>query len=152
MIKQLTAERCVRLAALCVLVLIVASAFLAGRGSLPVSSAAGQILPPAPLSSPADGPGLSGKVWISCIPVIVGVFDNRVHVKCAAAVGGVQYFAVPTSEAASAARFLSLWTSAYLGGTSLSILYDPADTSGAPWGCGGAGSADCRRANGSSMP
>lgn len=74
---------------------------------------------------------------ISCVPVQVVVFTTapRMHVRCAAAVGGIVYFAQSTSNSALAARVLSLLTTAQVAGRTLVIRYDPADTSGASIGC-----------------
>ena len=81
-------------------------------------------------------------VWTTCTPVNVTVFTNRVHVKCAQSASGIYYFASSTQDAASAARFLSILGTAQAAGRTLSIWYNPADTSGAAWGCQ---SNDCRR-------
>jgi hypothetical protein len=78
---------------------------------------------------------------ISCTPVEVAAFKERVHVKCAAAVGGILYFAAPTSDVAHAARILSLISTAQVAGRTLGIKYDPADTKGSSFGCG---KSDCR--------
>jgi hypothetical protein len=79
--------------------------------------------------------------WVSCTPITVAVYVNRIHVKCAAAIGGVQYFAFPTTDSASASRFLSVISAAQVAGRTLTILYDPADTSGTAYGCQ---ASDCR--------
>jgi hypothetical protein len=73
--------------------------------------------------------------WISCTPANIATYDSRVHVKCSAAVGGIQYFAAPTSDSENAARILSVISTARVAGRTLSILYDPADLSGASYGC-----------------
>jgi hypothetical protein len=76
-----------------------------------------------------------------CTPVQVVDWGVRVHVRCSAAVGGVVYFATPTSDAQHAARVLSLASTALVAGRTLVINYDPADTSGASFGCQ---ANDCR--------
>jgi hypothetical protein len=82
---------------------------------------------------------------IGCTPVFVAVFGNRVHVECAAAVGGIKFFAVSTSNTAHAARILSTASTAQVAGRNLLIWYDPANTSGTSFGCG---AGDCRTIDG----
>ena len=77
----------------------------------------------------------------TCTPSNLAVFDNRIHVKCAESVGGIQFFALSTADSAKAARVLSVINSAIVTGRPLFIFYDPADTSGASIGCQ---SNDCR--------
>jgi len=74
---------------------------------------------------------------ISCVPTQVVVFTTapRFHVKCAAAVGGISYFALSTADSAQAGRVLSILTTAQVAGRTLVIRYDPADQSGASIGC-----------------
>ncbi|NOZ06227.1 MAG: hypothetical protein GXP41_07745 [Chloroflexi bacterium] len=80
--------------------------------------------------------------WGDCTPARVAVFATRIHVKCAAGISGIWYFAYPTSDAAGAARVLSVLNSALVTGRTLVILYDPSDTtSGPPIGCA---ASDCR--------
>jgi len=80
--------------------------------------------------------------WSSCTPALVGVFSNRVHVRCTVANDGILYYAFPTQDQAAAARFLAILNSALLTGRTLTILNDPADTtSGPPIGCQ---ANDCR--------
>jgi hypothetical protein len=78
-----------------------------------------------------------------CVPVQVVVFADapRQHVRCAAAVGSIIYFAISTVETALAARVLSILTTAQVAGRTLIIRYDPADTSGTSIGCQ---ANDCR--------
>jgi len=88
----------------------------------------------------------SAAVWVDCTPANVATFANRVHVKCTATFGGgIQYFAVASSDTAYANRFQSLASSALVAGRTVSILYDPADLSGGAFGCS---TNDCRRAQG----
>src|SRR2546423_3272172 len=85
-------------------------------------------------------------VWVDCTPANVASFANRVHVKCSASFGGgVQYFAVASTDTAYANRFQSLASSALVAGRTVSIFYEPADITGAAWGCQ---ANDCRRALG----
>jgi hypothetical protein len=81
------------------------------------------------------------ETWISCNPIEIVTYQVRVHVRCAAAVGGITFFAAPTQEAAYAARVLSVITAAQVAGRTLSILFDPSDQSGATIGCL---TSDCR--------
>ena len=83
----------------------------------------------------------AAQTFISCTPVQVMTFPERVHVRCAAAVGGISFFAVSTKDAAYAARVLSVISTAQVAGRTLTILYDPADLSGAAIGCQ---NTDCR--------
>jgi hypothetical protein len=79
-----------------------------------------------------------------CVPVQVAVWANapRIHVRCASAVGGgIQYFALSTSDSALAARVLSVMTTAQVAGRTLDITFDPSDLSGASIGCL---TTDCR--------
>lgn len=81
----------------------------------------------------------------TCTPVSSASFDNRVHVRCSAAVSGILYFAVATSDANRAARALALFSTAQSLGRDLRIFYDPANTSGSALGCL---VSDCRLADG----
>ena len=78
-----------------------------------------------------------------CTPtqVLVWTVAPRLHVRCAAAVGGISYFALSTADAAQAARVLTILTAAQVAGRTLVIRYDPADLSGAAIGCL---TSDCR--------
>jgi hypothetical protein len=64
----------------------------------------------------------------------VGVFDNRVHVRCWNGAGAVFYFAAPTSDAVRANRILSLLLTAQAAGKRLEVGYDPA-ANGSGFGC-----------------
>jgi hypothetical protein len=86
-------------------------------------------------------PANAATTWISCVPVQVMNYRSRVHVKCAAPVGGISYFAASTSDSAFAARTLSTISTAQVAGRTLTILYDPADASGTTIGCQ---ANDCR--------
>src|SRR5467141_222417 len=83
----------------------------------------------------ATGPPPPAETWISCTPVGIVTYRTRVHVRCAAAVGGITYFAASTQDVAFSARILSVITAAQVAGRTLSILYDPADLSGTAIGC-----------------
>jgi hypothetical protein len=73
---------------------------------------------------------------VTCTPNQVGVFSNRVFVRCSgAAGGGITYFAFATSDAPAAARVLSILSTAHVAGRTLGISYEPNDTSGAAIGC-----------------
>jgi len=88
-------------------------------------------------------------VWSDCVPVLTGTFANRTHVKCAASVsGGIIWFAVDSSKTDYANRFMSMVNTALVSGKTLTVNYDPADTSGAAFGCG---ASDCRKALGINM-
>ncbi len=85
----------------------------------------------------------------TCAPVAVATFTLRVHVRCSlAAPGGIFFFAVSTSDSASASRFLSIFTTAKVTGKNVILFYTAADTSGTAFGCG---AADCRAATGAEV-
>ena len=84
-------------------------------------------------------------IWYRCTPANVTAYTSRIHVKCTVANAGIQYFAYPARDTANASRFLSLLTSAAVAGKQVDILYDPADTSGAAFGCA---AGDCRTISG----
>ena len=48
----------------------------------------------------------AAETWISCTPAEIATYQNRVHVRCAAAVGGVSFFAAAAQDTAFAARVL----------------------------------------------
>jgi hypothetical protein len=89
----------------------------------------------------------------NCTPFDVGVWIQRVHVRCTTTVniGGnvISWWAYPTSDSAGASRFLSLFETAKATGTTLTLYYDAADLSGSTFGCG---STDCRRIWGATSP
>jgi hypothetical protein len=80
--------------------------------------------------------GISG---VSCKPIGVGVFENRVHIRCERPnpfpLGTPDFFAVPTSNSAKATRFLNMFTAAYTSGRALYITWNPLDLSGESFGC-----------------
>lgn len=61
-----------------------------------------------------------GKVWVQCNPPLS---SNQ------------RFFAVPLSDAAEAARFLSLFTAAFVAGKTIEIGYISTDTSGSAFNC-----------------
>jgi hypothetical protein len=86
----------------------------------------------------AAAPGAAPASLFTCIPSSVAVFPTRIDVQCPTAPlddTSVYYFAVPTTDAGNAARYLSLFTTARITGSSISLWYTPGDTSGAAWGC-----------------
>ncbi len=86
-------------------------------------------------------PANAAPTWISCVPVQVMNYRPRIHVKCAAPVGGIIYFAASTADSGFVNRTLSVLSTAQVAGRTLTILYDPADLSGASIGCQ---TNDCR--------
>ena len=99
------------------------------------------------LATPAGAQAAT--VWSDCVPVLTGTFANRTHVKCASAVsGGIEWFAVDSTKVDYANRFMSMVNTALVSGKTLTINYDPADKSGAAFGCG---ANDCRKALGINM-
>lgn len=73
--------------------------------------------------------------WITCTPRESMVFPERIHVKCASAVGGIIYFALDTVDDAATARALSVINTTLVAGRALWVLYDPVDTTGTAIGC-----------------
>jgi hypothetical protein len=88
-------------------------------------------------------PAAAAAVDVFCTPNQVVVFteEPRQHVRCQESFAGVVYFATPTTDAAQAARILSLIQTALVAGRTLVIRYDPNDLSGAALGCS---TQDCR--------
>lgn len=83
------------------------------------------------LASPASVNSAAPTDSFVCTPIEVAVFANRVHVHCSSASpGGFDYFAVSTADSASASRYMSAFTTAFVMGKQLTILFDPADLSG----------------------
>jgi hypothetical protein len=82
----------------------------------------------------------------NCTPIGIGVFENRVHVRCSAGIGGgpVIYFAVCStgSNSALASRMLSTFTTAFATNNQLDLFYNTGDTTGTACGCG---TSDCIR-------
>ncbi len=71
-----------------------------------------------------------------CTPIEVAAFASRVHVKCSSSSpGGFNYFAVSTADSASASRYMSAFTTAFVMGKQLTIVFDPSDLSGAAIYC-----------------
>ncbi|MDH5178256.1 MAG: hypothetical protein OEZ39_19710 [Gammaproteobacteria bacterium] len=74
-----------------------------------------------------------------CTPVHVAVFKGRLHVRCNAAAkdgtASIWFWAVPTSDAHHANRFLSVTSSALIAGRKIRFSYTNGDTSGQAFGC-----------------
>jgi hypothetical protein len=87
------------------------------------------------LAAAAMTPAGAAPMDATCTPIQVMDLGARIHVRCSAAVSGISYFALPTTDAPRAARTLSLMTSALIAGRNLTINYDPADQTGAAIGC-----------------
>ena len=71
----------------------------------------------------------------SCVPVEVGAYSNRVHIKCSSDVGGVRYFAAPATDHDFASRVVAIGNAALVSGRSLMIEYDNTTGSGSSFGC-----------------
>jgi hypothetical protein len=84
-----------------------------------------------------------------CTTSAVAVYNNRVDVQCTPALtdgpSTIGYFAVPTTDAGNAARYLSIFTTARITGKHIYLTYTPGDISGAAWGCQ---ASDCRAISG----
>lgn len=85
----------------------------------------------------ASRPVAAAPVDVFCTPNQVVVFteEPRLHVRCNESFGGIVYFATSTTDAAHAARILSLIQTALVAGRTLIVNYDPDDLSGAAIGC-----------------
>ena len=88
-----------------------------------------------------SAPAFAASANTGCTPEEVAVFANRIHVRCAAAVGGVSFFAVPTVDAPHAARMLSLLSTAHVAGRTLNLTYETDANAGSSFGCA---QNDCR--------
>jgi hypothetical protein len=88
----------------------------------------------------------------TCTPTGVGVFSNRIHVRCStggAPGAAITYFAFCTqNDSALSARYLSTMTAAKATGKNLVMFYDQNDLSGTNCGCG---TGDCRVITGLEM-
>lgn len=88
----------------------------------------------------------------------IAVLTDRVHIFCdsTSPVAGapalssqIHWFAVPTSpDSMAASRFMSLLQTAVITGNPIWVQADPADMSGASFGCG---ASDCRKMYGLEM-
>jgi hypothetical protein len=88
-------------------------------------------------------PSFAASTFYSCKSVDVSVYAERIHVRCdKAATGGIVFFAVSTANSAHAARILSVLLTAHTTGRTITIEYDPNDTSGTAFGCQ---TSNCRR-------
>jgi hypothetical protein len=128
------AKRIAIYAILILLGTLISTSLLGSRAAGESPAAVAPQLEPGPASPSAE-------TWTNCTPLNVAAYSNRIHVKCVETVGGIQWFAASTANAANAARILSLLSTAQAAGRTLSILYDPDDTSGTSIGCA---ATDCR--------
>lgn len=80
----------------------------------------------------------------SCTPTDVTVFKSRIHVRCSAGTADsantIYFFAVPTTDATRANRFMTIATSALVAGRRVVINFT-SGSSGASYGCQ---TSDCR--------
>jgi hypothetical protein len=141
MINRTSMPRVIKDLAVLLLGAIVIAAMLGHVAFQPAAAASSKPGLPGADNTLQIGP--SGATAIPCTPIGVMTYtkSGRVHVECAAAVNGIRFFAVSTGDAANAARVLSTITTAQVAGRTLTILYDPADLSGASIGCQ---TNDCR--------
>jgi hypothetical protein len=81
-------------------------------------------------------------VAYTCTPNLVVSANIRVVAKCVAAYSGtIFWFAYPTSDSANASRMLSVFETAKATGSTITVYFDTADTSGTAYGCL---ATDCR--------
>jgi len=75
----------------------------------------------------------------NCTPTEVAVFPERIHVKCSSSAtdgtANIWFWALSTSDAQRANRFLSTATTSLVSGRTLRFSFKPGDTSGAAFGC-----------------
>lgn len=79
-----------------------------------------------------------------CKPTEIYEFPGqRIHVTCATPFdASITFAAIPVTDNAASARFISLASSAMLSGGTFRMVIDPAVTSDLPPGCG---SGNCRK-------
>lgn len=74
-----------------------------------------------------------------CTPTEVAVFKSRIHTRCSSAAKdgttNIWFWAVSTSDAQHANRFLSTASSALISGRKILFAYNSGDTSGKSFGC-----------------
>lgn len=70
-----------------------------------------------------------------CNPATVESRSNLVRVRCTAAVGNGKYYAVPTTNAATAERFVAIALAALINNKRLTIIYKFQDPNGPNFGC-----------------
>ena len=75
----------------------------------------------------------------TCNPAEVAVFPERIHVKCSSSAADgsatIWFWAISTSDAQRANRFLSTATTALVSGRTLRFSFKPGDASGVSFGC-----------------
>lgn len=99
------------------------------------------VIPALPSLSPAQ----QNLQFFSCTPVQVATYKTyttqnttypgRVWVQCNPPYSNYHYFAVPLTDAAEAARFLSLFSAAFVTGKIIEIGFLSGDTSGSAFNC-----------------
>jgi hypothetical protein len=92
-------------------------------------------------------PNVSAETF-NCTPIRVDAMTDHVDVLCSPGTSSspsIIFFAVATSNADNAQRFLTLATAAMLNNKPLSFLYSMSDTTGPSFGCA---LADCRPVSG----
>jgi hypothetical protein len=93
-----------------------------------------------------------------CTPAHVAAYtapgQGRIHVQCTvAATDGLNhniwYFAYPTTDSSAASRYLSILSTAFATGNTVTVLWVSGDTSGNAFGCI---PSNCRTLTGLSIP
>ena len=140
-------RQAVTFTALILLGMLISRAIFAGniRGQLGfVRPATAEAVASAPSTSTQRDPSSpeTPTALHTCTSNGVAVFSSRIHVECTtAASGGIRFFALGTTSSSHTARILTILSMAHVTGKSLSIAYDPNDTSGTTIGCL---ASDCR--------
>ena len=124
------------------IVFVLLGVLIATLGQTAITSVAtARVAPDQTQAAGSTTQATAASTWVSCVPVGIVTYTSRVHVECQTAISGVKFFAASTADGANVARVLSVITAAQVAGRTLSVLYDPADTSGTSIGCL---AADCR--------
>lgn len=91
--------------------------------------------------------GTASAARVSCVPTDVTVYSNRIHVRCSQGItdgaSTIYYFAVPTTDATFANRFMTLAMTALVSGRRFIVDFT-SGASGASYGCQ---FSDCRPVN-----
>jgi hypothetical protein len=85
--------------------------------------------------SPVPSAVFADSRWVTCTPISVVAYKNRVHIRCQESYSGIIFFAASTTDQVFADRVLDFGTMAMTFDGKLDILYEPTNTSGASIGC-----------------
>ena len=120
-----------------VYIVIICLGILAGahmRGTASATAPSGEEIG-AQIRNGQPAPMVPNEQWSYCVPDRVATYTTRMHIRCAAAINGIYFFAVPISDSKHAARMLATMLTAQAAGLPTRVLFDPDDTSNLPPGC-----------------